>query len=503
TRVELPDGSVVKYGYDAFSRRIRKETSESTTVYVWAGHQLVQEIVGHGAEQYTREYLYAPGSHTPLALRHGDAVFYYHNDSLGTPQLLTDAFGSVAWSARYDSFGTATVELARVSQPLRFAGQHYDPETGLQYNRARYYDPRLGTYLSRDPDAPVGGVNHYVYVGADPVNGVDPLGLFFDSLPSLATVASVAGGVVVGLAIGAAVVALAPAAIVGATVFGIGGAIFAGIVAGGIAGGAAGGAIGAAMTGGCVPCAALKGAAIGFLGAFPFVAAEAAALTGAAAIGAFAAAGAVAGAIGYVGDVATSDRKWDWGDLGTAVLTGAALGGLGKWIGGKIGASEEAPSAEKGTQAPEGPAKPTSEPAPRRPLTPEESANAQEIGKTAVKNSGGSVRKGLAEVNSQDLSQEEAAKALQGMYEASGRKIGEVVPDDQGNLVVLSRNSGKGQPVNIIDPDGKISFGKADIQEIDVNAVKERVAAEPDPQKRIDILKEPRQVTNVQKDENP
>jgi hypothetical protein len=133
-------------------------------------------------------------------------------------------------------------------------------------------------------------------------------------------------------------------------------------------------------------------------------------------------------------------------------------------------------------------------------FTPQQKASAQRIGKTAVQNSGGSVRDGLAEVNARDLSQGEAVEALRGMYEP-GRKIGEVVPDNDGNLIVLSRNSGNRQPVNIIDRDGKISFGKADIKQIDVESVKARVAAEPDPQKKLDILNEPRKISNVEKDE--
>jgi RHS repeat-associated protein len=351
TRVELPDGQVVKYFYDAFNRRTRKVTPDSVTTYVWAGHQLVQEQIEDPSGKYTREYLYAPGSFTPLAMRFRGETFYYHTDSLGTPQLLTDAMGHVAWSARYDSFGTATIELERVPQPLRLPGQYWDAETGLHYNRARYYDPALGVYLSRDPDAQVAGPNQYAYVDGDPINRSDPLGLW--EWPSAATVASVAGGLVVGIVVGvavaAAVTALAPAiagvALVGALTVATG----AGIVAGGIAGGAAGGAIGAAMTGGCIPCAAKKGALIGGLGAIPFLAAEAVAAVGAAAIGVFAAAGGTAGAIGYGAEVAMGDRTYDSGDLLQAVVTGAALGALGKFIGGKLAGGEAEPTA-----APEG-----------------------------------------------------------------------------------------------------------------------------------------------------
>ncbi|HOI95809.1 MAG TPA: RHS repeat-associated core domain-containing protein, partial [Syntrophobacter fumaroxidans] len=53
----------------------------------------------------------------------------------------------------------------------------YDAETGLHYNRHRYYDPKTGRYLTPDPIGLAGGINPYVYVGGDPVNRMDPLGL--------------------------------------------------------------------------------------------------------------------------------------------------------------------------------------------------------------------------------------------------------------------------------------------------------------------------------------
>jgi RHS repeat-associated protein len=59
-----------------------------------------------------------------------------------------------------------------------FAGQYYDSETGLHYNYFRYYDPKLGRYLRADPIGLDGGTNIYSYVSNDPVNTVDPWGLY-------------------------------------------------------------------------------------------------------------------------------------------------------------------------------------------------------------------------------------------------------------------------------------------------------------------------------------
>ena len=115
-------------------------------------------------------------------------VFHYHNDHLGTPNELTNQQGEVVWLADYEAWGnTAKVvwrkeklEQLQVSadelQPIRFQGQSFDVETGLHYNRFRYYDPDLGMFVSRDPIGLMGGDNLFQYVPS-PTRWIDPLGL--------------------------------------------------------------------------------------------------------------------------------------------------------------------------------------------------------------------------------------------------------------------------------------------------------------------------------------
>lgn len=106
--------------------------------------------------------------------------FYYQLDHLGTPQELTDYSGDIVWSAKYSAYGKVTsLELATedyLDQPLRFQGQYFDDESGLHYNRHRYYDPDVGRYLTPDPVKLAGGLNQYRYV-PNPTGWVDPLGL--------------------------------------------------------------------------------------------------------------------------------------------------------------------------------------------------------------------------------------------------------------------------------------------------------------------------------------
>ena len=137
-----------------------------------------------------------PGSFEPLSLRVNGRVLQCHNDHLGTPLRLTDETGRLVWSAAYDAFGSARVEGA-LPQPLRLPGHYCDAELGLHYNRARYYSPELGRYLSPDPLDLLAGLNVYTYANNDPINGSDPLGLLSGwAKTALAATAVVAGAVV-------------------------------------------------------------------------------------------------------------------------------------------------------------------------------------------------------------------------------------------------------------------------------------------------------------------
>ncbi|MBV6819735.1 RHS domain-containing protein, partial [Rahnella sp. PD12R] len=103
----------------------------------------------------------------------------YHCDHLGTPvALINHKTGKVEWDAISDVWGNAVdiFNPYKLRQPIRMQGQHVDEESGLHYNRHRYYDPALGRYITQDPIGLRGGWNLYSYP-LDPVLGMDPLGL--------------------------------------------------------------------------------------------------------------------------------------------------------------------------------------------------------------------------------------------------------------------------------------------------------------------------------------
>ncbi|PMZ18513.1 MULTISPECIES: RHS repeat domain-containing protein, partial [unclassified Pseudomonas] len=101
-------------------------------------------------------------------------------DHLGTPQELTDYSGEIVWSATYKAYGKLAslrhFGEEQLEQPLRFQGQYFDAESGLHYNRHRYYNPDIGRYLTPDPSKLAGGLNGYQYT-PNPTGWVDPLGL--------------------------------------------------------------------------------------------------------------------------------------------------------------------------------------------------------------------------------------------------------------------------------------------------------------------------------------
>jgi RHS repeat-associated protein len=217
------------FAYDALGRRIAKHSEVTRTMYGWDGDTLALESSvrrGHAAGERTVHYLYERDSFLPLVqatrsealqltsttdvkalmasndgrydlaldpLWNGETeqetepfgkheIAFYQCDHLGTPQELTDCEGKVAWSAQYKAWGEAKQAISEAANkagarnPIRFQGQYFDEETGLHYNRFRYYDPSTGRFVSQDPIGVLGGENLFVFA-PNSTEWVDPLGL--------------------------------------------------------------------------------------------------------------------------------------------------------------------------------------------------------------------------------------------------------------------------------------------------------------------------------------
>ena len=177
TAVSANNTVLATYTYDAWNRRTSKTTGGRTIHYHYdQNNLLIGESLANGTA--LRDYIYLHGE--PIALREYETnpgLYYYVTDHLGTPQKLLNAQGAVIWQAAYLPYGEAQILTASVQNNLRFPGQYFDTETGLHYNWSRYYNPKIGRYITADPIGLAGGMNVYAYVGGNPVNAVDVEGL--------------------------------------------------------------------------------------------------------------------------------------------------------------------------------------------------------------------------------------------------------------------------------------------------------------------------------------
>lgn len=170
------------YGYSFKGERVSKLVNEVQTYFVYdLNGQLITEADASGDVQ--KEYIYLNGQR--LATITNGNLYYVHTDHLGTPTALTNEAGTIKWKASYTPFGKANVEVNTLEHNIRFLGQYYDQESGLHYNYFRDYDPELGRYIQSDPIGLAGGINTYGYVGGNPVNFSDPLGLSAKDVTSI------------------------------------------------------------------------------------------------------------------------------------------------------------------------------------------------------------------------------------------------------------------------------------------------------------------------------
>ena len=167
----------VSFTYDAEGLRTGKMVNGEKTVYVWDGDQVVMELSKGGAVQkrYIRgnDLVYADkGENTEKT--------YYVTDMHGNVVQLLDEAGNVTKTYEYDSFGNEVKPEKKDENPYRYCGEYYDKETEEVYLRARYYEPSVGRFITRDTytgesDEPL-SLHLYTYCENDGVNMVDPSG---------------------------------------------------------------------------------------------------------------------------------------------------------------------------------------------------------------------------------------------------------------------------------------------------------------------------------------
>ena len=187
SRVVRPDGKEVSFAYDALGRRTEKTYEGVTTHFVWDGNVPLhewQEVSSDTEKTNITTWLFEQDTFIPAAKLAGNGEsFSIVSDYLGTPLQAFDNNGNKVWEQELDIYGR---QRKRPSSfiPFKYQGQYADKETGLYYNRFRYYAPRTGAYISQDPIRLKGNnPTLYGYVG-DCNKWTDMFGLDMLALPA-------------------------------------------------------------------------------------------------------------------------------------------------------------------------------------------------------------------------------------------------------------------------------------------------------------------------------
>lgn len=203
-KVIRPDGKTVQFTYDALGRRLSKSFNGKLTRWVWHANVPLHEwsydekekphaMVNEWGEMIFDKkepdplnklsgtngitWIFDDDSFVPCARIEDDNTYSIITDHLGTPVEAYDDTGKKVWESILDIYGSVSVIAGSKNFiPFRFQGQYEDEETGLYYNRYRYYDPQEGLYISKDPLSVLGGFNVYSYAH-DPNAWIDAFGL--------------------------------------------------------------------------------------------------------------------------------------------------------------------------------------------------------------------------------------------------------------------------------------------------------------------------------------
>ena len=175
------------YRYDVFGRRVRRlQGTVEDIEYRYVGHRLLEECDNVGSTDTT--FIFGDSDSETLAALSEFGAQYFHLDDLNSVICVSDSQGGVTASIEYSDYGLPLD--ADSFQPFSsyqglptlhlFTGQKFDPESEMYYMRSRYYDPKMGRFVSRDPGGawfdPFGYGNPYTYVGNNPWTLIDPDG---------------------------------------------------------------------------------------------------------------------------------------------------------------------------------------------------------------------------------------------------------------------------------------------------------------------------------------
>jgi RHS repeat-associated protein len=172
-------GGPYTYVYDGNGLRVKKSNAAGGTLY-WRSlsGDVIAETDLNGTT--TNEYIFFAGRRISRIDASGN-VFFYYADHLGSTRTITDGSGNTCYDADFTPYGQEMVHTNTCPQNYKFTGYERDSETGLDYAMARFYNPRLGRFMSGDPlagdSASPQSLNRYGYVLNSPTALIDPSGM--------------------------------------------------------------------------------------------------------------------------------------------------------------------------------------------------------------------------------------------------------------------------------------------------------------------------------------
>lgn len=165
-------GNPTTYAYNGDGLMTSGTHNSVSSAFTWDQTGSLPLILTDGRNSY----IYGPDGLPVEEIDSQRNPAFLHHDQLGSTRLITGSSGNTTGAFSYDAYGQADASTGSATAPIGYAGQYTDPNTGLQYDRARYYDPTTGQFLTRDPLNMITG-QPYVYSANSPVNVTDPTGM--------------------------------------------------------------------------------------------------------------------------------------------------------------------------------------------------------------------------------------------------------------------------------------------------------------------------------------